>query len=52
VVRIYDERGLVVDLATGRSLEPANLSAPRLLNTLILARLPLPKELSPESDSI
>jgi hypothetical protein len=51
VVRIYDERGLIIDLATGRSLDPANLSAARLLNNLILARLPLPKELADLSGS-
>ncbi len=44
-VRIYDERGLILDFATGQALEEVNLSAPRLLKDLILARLPLPAEL-------
>lgn len=42
VVRIYDERGLILDLATGQSLEQANLNTPGLLRELILGRLPLP----------
>lgn len=46
VVRIYDEQGLILDLATGQSLEQANLNTPGLLRALILARLPLPGETS------
>ncbi len=42
VLRIYDERGLILDLATGQSLESARDLKTAGLQKFLLARLPMP----------
>jgi hypothetical protein len=42
-VRIYDERGTTIDLATGRTVRHKDGWTPVALDEFIKARLPVPK---------